>query len=233
MLFGFDILDELLRQLSQVSNQRDKKIILSTCICSYKLYDITPNAQQHEVLSHWQYEDGVDFFRLAAAGRTSKVLIAPGRVQEFETFLNDHKVPHTVVMDDYEAALEKEREEIAESRKSKRGYDGRAADFTVYWTYQEMEQYSLDLAQRFPQFVNFDTLAMSPGNRRIYALRISNGIFGQKPIILLENAMHAREWATSPTAFYLIHKLVEDPVTRNELLARVDWLIVPMLNPDG
>jgi hypothetical protein len=120
-------------------------------------------------------------------------LIAPERVQEFEKFLDDYKIPHTVVMDDYETALEKEREEIAESRKSKRGYDGRAANFEVYWTYQEMEAYTFDVAQRFPQFAQVETLAFSPENRRIYALRVSSGVFGQKPIIVLENGMHARE----------------------------------------
>lgn len=95
-------------------------------------------------------------------------------------------------MEDYETALEKERTDIAESRKTKRGYDGRAADFTVYWTYQEMEAYVFDLAQRFPNFVQVETLAFSPGNKRIYALRVSSGVFGQKPIIVLENGMHAR-----------------------------------------
>jgi murein tripeptide amidase MpaA len=32
---------------------------------------------------------------------------------------------------------------------------------------------------------------------------------------------------------YLMHRLAQNSTTRNELLARVDWLIVPMQNPDG
>lgn len=96
-------------------------------------------------------------------------------------------------MNDYETALEKEREEIAESRKLKRGYDGRNADFTVYWTFREMEAYTFDVAQRFPHLTQVETLGFSPQNNRIYALRVSNGVFGQKPIIVLENGMHARE----------------------------------------
>lgn len=96
-------------------------------------------------------------------------------------------------MDDYEAALEKERADIAESRKFKKGYDGRSADFTVYWTFQEMEAYTFDVAQRYPNFAQVETLAFSPNNNRIYALRVSNGVFGQKPIIVIENGMHARE----------------------------------------
>lgn len=49
---------------------------------------------------------------------------------------------------------------------------------------------------------------------------------------LLKNNFNHR-WAGPPTVFYLMHKLIEDPVTRNELLAQIDWLIVPMQNPDG
>lgn len=135
-------------------------------------------------------------------------------------------------MDDYEKALEEERANIAENHRNKTGYNGRA-DFSVYWRYSEMERYATDLSVRFPSLVQLDTLGFSPGNRRIYGLRISNGVFGQKPIIAIESGMHAREWATNPTAFYLIHKLVEDPLTRLELLANIDWLIVPMQNPDG
>jgi murein tripeptide amidase MpaA len=202
-------------------------------IFSYKLYDVTPNLQQHDLLSHWQYEEGVDFFRFARADSTSKVLIAPARVEEFEKFLNNEKISYKIVMDDYEKALEAERVSIAENHKGKRGFDGRTGDFSIYWTYDEMEAYSFSLATRFPNLVQIETLTFSPENRRIYGLRISNGVFGQKPIIVIESGMHAREWAGPPTVFYLMHKLVEDPVTRNELLAQVDWLIVPMQNPDG
>lgn len=45
--------------------------------------------------------------------------------------------------------------------------------------------------------------------------------------------MHAREWACPPAVFYLIDQLVTNVTVRNELLARVDWLIIPMQNPDG
>lgn len=155
---------------------------------------MTPNAQQHELLSHWQYEDGVDFFRFARAGSASKVLISPARVQEFENFLNDEKISYKIVMEDYEKALEEERLSIAENHKNKRGFDGRTGDFSIYWTYAEMEAYSFSLANRFPQFVQIETLTFSPENRRIYALRISTGVFGQKPIITIESGMHAREW---------------------------------------
>lgn len=162
-------------------------------IYSYKLYDVTPNPSQYEALAQWQYEEGVDFFRLTLAGFTSKVLIAPERVQDFENFLSETKINHKVIMDDYEEALEQERESIKENHKDKVAYDGRNGDFSIYWRYTEMETYSFDLAARFPSIVQIETVGFSAQNRRIYALRISNGVFGQKPIITIESGLHARE----------------------------------------
>lgn len=148
---------------------------------------------QYEALSQWQYEEGVDFFRLTVAGFTSKVLIAPDRVPDFENFLIESKINFKVIMNDYEEALEQERESIAENHKDKVAYDGRNADFSIYWRYDEMERYSFDLAARFPSIVQIETVGYSAENRRIYALRVSTGVFGQKPIITIESGLHARE----------------------------------------
>lgn len=140
-----------------------------------------------------------------------------------------------MIYQDYEVELEKEREQMAETRKTKSAFkiDGQA-DFSVFWSFAEMQSYLLGLRDRFPNLIQVENLAFSPEGRPIYAIKVSsNPIFGQRPIIAMETGMHAREWAAPPTTLYLIHKLVEDPVTSAELLARVDWLIIPMQNPDG
>lgn len=135
----------------------------------------------------------MDFFKFTAAGRTSKVLIAPQRIEDFENFLSEQKINFKIILSDYEKVLEEERAEIAENHKNSRGFDGRNGNFSLYWRFNEMEDYASSLASRFPNIAQFETLGFSPGNRRIYALRISNGVFGQKPIIAIESGMHARE----------------------------------------
>lgn len=50
----------------------------------------------------------------------------------------------------------------------------------------------------------------------------------------IDAAMHAREWVTVPVALYSMHRLVEDLVEGDrDLLEQVDWIILPMVNPDG
>lgn len=55
-----------------------------------------------------------------------------------------------------------------------------------------------------------------------------------KPIVMLGAMLHAREWATTPTALYALHRLLEAPESSDlELLRDLDWIVMPLLNPDG
>lgn len=142
----------------------------------------------------------MDFFRLRAPGMKTTVLVAPEKVAEFEEFLASAEIPSEVVFDDYEIPLEEERASIAKNRAMghkamiNENSENRAWNFGVFWRYHEMEAYINDMATRFPQFFTRENLIMSPQGRSIYAVRISNGVFGQKPIIAMESGMHAREW---------------------------------------
>lgn len=62
-------------------------------------------------------------------------------------------------------------------------------------------------------------------------VKLSSG--GQnKPIILVDGGIHAREWISPAFVTYLIQELVENEENR-ALLEEVDWYIIPVLNPDG
>lgn len=162
-------------------------------------------------------------------------MIEPKKQNEFEDFLLVNQIPYEVVIEDMEEPILKERSELAKNRQKRATSVPRSgADFSVYWSSAEMETYCTYLAQKYPSLVTMETLTASPGRRRIYVMKVSSGqVFGQKPIIAMEAGMHAREWASPATVLYLLNRLVENPSSRAELLENVDWLIVPMLNPDG
>lgn len=53
-----------------------------------------------------------------------------------------------------------------------------------------------------------------------------------KPVIVIQCLLHGREWVTLPVALWAIQELVinnRDP----DLLRDVDWIILPIANPDG
>lgn len=74
---------------------------------------------------------------------------------------------------------------------------------------------------------------LSYEGRQIKYVKISTTRFEnlRKPVIVIDSAVHAREWVTAPVALYLIQQLVEG--VDKELTDRIDWIIIPMANPDG
>lgn len=75
---------------------------------------------------------------------------------------------------------------------------------------------------------------LSYEGRQIKYVRISNNGFQSltKPVIIIDAAVHAREWVTPPVALYIIHRLVVD-IADAQLTNEIDWIIIPMANPDG
>lgn len=53
-----------------------------------------------------------------------------------------------------------------------------------------------------------------------------------KPIVYVQSLLHAREWLSQAATLYAIEKLVVNPEEHN-LVSDVDWIIMPVANPDG
>jgi hypothetical protein len=124
-------------------------------------------------------------------------MVAPSKQEEFENFLSDSKTPFEVIINDLEVILEEERSNMTVNRNGRSRLTvvpGVTPNFKVYWSSNEMEEFCNYLAQTYPQLVEMEILTLSPQGRNIYAMKISSGDFGQKPIIAMESGMHAREW---------------------------------------
>lgn len=88
------------------------------------------------------------------------------------------------------------------------------------------------MAEDYPDIVTLDTIGNSYEEQPVYVLKISTGGASEKPVILVDAGIHAREWIAPATALYIIQELVENESNRN-LIENVDWHIIPILNPDG
>jgi murein tripeptide amidase MpaA len=60
----------------------------------------------------------------------------------------------------------------------------------------------------------------------------ANGTVGKNPVVLIDAGIHAREWAAVMSAVYLLRQLTEN-LSENPELLKVDWVILPVANPDG
>lgn len=90
------------------------------------------------------------------------------------------------------------------------------------------------LAVLYPDLVTVINAGLSYEGRQIKYVRISTTRFEnlRKPVILIDAAVHAREWVTPPVALYIINQLVVD-IVDNNLTENIDWVIIPLANPDG
>ncbi|XP_038206903.1 carboxypeptidase B-like [Zerene cesonia] len=118
--------------------------------------------------------------------------------------------------------------------KSRTKSDNSSMSWERYYGYQEINDYLDSLAEQYPDVVTVINAGLSYEGKQIKTVRISTTRFEnlRKPVIVIDAAVHAREWVTPPVALYLIHKLVVD-VTDRDLVENIDWIIIPMANPDG
>lgn len=57
---------------------------------------------------------------------------------------------------------------------------------------------------------------------------------GDKPAVWIDGGIHAREWITPAVVTFMLKQLIEDlPAGDADLLDKVDWYVLPVVNPDG
>lgn len=97
-------------------------------------------------------------------------------------------------------------------------------------TYSQAVAYLHSLQQRFPRLVTLGSAGRSVEGRDLVYARVSSaGANNNNPVMLVDALMHAREWITLPPVLYFLEQLVQDAA----LLAGLDVVVVPILNPDG
>lgn len=87
------------------------------------------------------------------------------------------------------------------------------------------------VAASHPDIATVINIGKTTEGRDLLAIKISTG-GSNKPAILVDGGIHAREWLAPATTTYIIQQLVENQANR-KMIENVDWYIVPVLNPDG
>ncbi|KAL0830103.1 hypothetical protein ABMA28_003560 [Loxostege sticticalis] len=116
-----------------------------------------------------------------------------------------------------------------ESRSSTTGLS-----FDKIHRFQVIDEYLVRLANSYPNLVTVESAGRSLEGRDKKYLKISTTNFQdtRKPVVFLMSLLHGREWVTLPATLYAIEKLVID-VTERDLVNDIDWIILPVANPDG
>jgi murein tripeptide amidase MpaA len=89
------------------------------------------------------------------------------------------------------------------------------------------------LGAQFPSLVRVWDQGTTHEGRPIKAMVISRDESAGNPVMFIEGGLHAREWAAHMAVVYLMYQLVERNAINSDLLGNIDWVLVPMSNPDG
>ncbi|CAH2088363.1 unnamed protein product [Euphydryas editha] len=202
----------------------------------HSLYEIRVNDyDQVEQVNAIIDDMNLDRWSFAVPGQDGLVLVAEGMKPLFENALNDIGVEYKIETENIKEKLELEDKILAEAAKmSNFTRSGAGLDLDVIHRWGVVDQYLTDLARRFPNLVRVVSGGRTFEGRDIKYLRISSNNFqtNSKPIVVIQSLLHAREWVTLPVTLHAIHKLVID-VTDQDLIRDIDWIIIPIANPDG
>ncbi|XP_049290824.1 carboxypeptidase B-like [Anopheles funestus] len=110
---------------------------------------------------------------------------------------------------------------------------GATLDFDHYWTAQEINQYIDELVSDFPTLVTAVNVGTSTEGRPIRGIRVSKDNVANRPLVIVEGGLRAREWISPMSASYILHEIVEHYYEFENILDNVNFLVVPLVNPDG
>ncbi len=156
------------------------------------------------------------------------ITIAPADLARLAQSGVRSEVLHT----DVSVLIAQEQAQIAASRLQ-RGADW----YDSYKTQAEFEAKIDALAAEYPTLVTVETIGSSIQGKPIRMMRITApGGSASKPQILFNGCQHAREWVSPATVMFIAEELMATYGSRPETTAALDgleFLIVPMVNPDG
>ena len=111
--------------------------------------------------------------------------------------------------------------------------EGHRMSWDAYHPYEDIDDYLDFLAKNYSNLVTLENIGKSYEGRIMRVLKVCKIQCGHKPAIWIDGGIHAREWISPATVTYLIKKLLEEMTENPDLIEKLDWYFLPVLNPDG
>ncbi|XP_039747907.1 carboxypeptidase B-like [Pararge aegeria] len=203
----------------------------------YTLYGVTVyDSSQADQLIEIVERYTLDVWSYANLETEGLILVAPNLKQVFEDEISTIGITYRIDTDNIKEKLDLEDALMAEAEmKSNASRSDRfGLSFDVIHRWSVVDRYLIDVANRFPRVARVVNAGRSVEGREIRYLRISSNNFATrtKPVIVIQCMLHAREWVTLPVALWAIQELVINN-TDPDLIRDIDWIILPIANPDG
>ncbi|MFI4882210.1 MAG: M14 family metallopeptidase, partial [Phycisphaerales bacterium JB064] len=150
--------------------------------------------------------------------------------EQYERFL-DLGLAHQVIVNDLQAVVDAERARIA--ARSQRD------DVEWYEEYRTLDEYWTRwqaIVDTNPDVASLSVVGQSLEGRDMPGIVLNGDGREGKPVFVINACQHAREWVSPAATTYMIEQLVsgygsDARITR--LLDEMEWVFLPMVNPDG
>ncbi|XP_076167268.1 carboxypeptidase B isoform X2 [Ptiloglossa arizonensis] len=170
--------------------------------------------------------EDIKFWTQPVYNKTTDVVVAPDLVPDVRTFLRDRGINFKVLIPDIQKTIAHQNPKMSkEQREDLVTSQGHTMTWKRYHRYGDIVRYLEYLAFKYPKMVELITIGHSYEGQPIKMVKISTG--------RNKEGMHAREWIGSAVATYILSQLVEKNASYAKLLDNSDWMILPVVNPDG
>ncbi|XP_036336867.1 carboxypeptidase B-like [Rhagoletis pomonella] len=205
----------------------------------YKVYEIkAKNLAGRKALRALASEVS-DKYEFLTLGRnfngSASVLVSPENEAALKAVLEKQQISHTLQNSNFGRTLQDEVLQHRMLHQSKPYAAGTGRLGTErYHTHSEINAYLDDLAARYPSRVYVKIVGKSYEGRLLKTITITNGDGrAGKNVIFIDGGFHANEWISPATVVFSIGELVENFEEHAELLNDYDWIVLPVVNPDG
>ncbi|XP_074840305.1 carboxypeptidase A2 [Carettochelys insculpta] len=154
-------------------------------------------------------------------------------LQALKVFLESHHIKYSILLEDLQVAVDKEKQEMINNQPRERGTNN--FNYGAYHPLESIYAALDDLAAEYPSLVSKQTIGESYEKRPMYILKFSTGGIN-RPAIWLDAGIHAREWITQATALWIAEKIASEYGSNpsvTSLLDRMDIFLLVVTNPDG
>ncbi|XP_065147793.1 carboxypeptidase A2 [Paramisgurnus dabryanus] len=192
-------------------------------------------ADHLEVLKELKTDRRLDFWTHGISTALPVDIRVPhASLHAVKDLLAENKVPFTVMINNVQELLDKEKAEMERNAAMERST--KIFNFAAYHTLDEIYSFMDNLVNSHQNLVSKVQIGNSYENRPMYVLKFSTGGEG-KPAIWIDAGIHSREWVSHATAVWIANQIATDFASNRapvpKILGVMDIYMLIVANPDG
>ncbi|XP_044020849.1 carboxypeptidase B-like isoform X1 [Aphidius gifuensis] len=203
-----------------------------------RIHPMTPSqVDELREMRETETED-IKFWTEPSGNRTTDIVVAPDIIDDVKDFFRQKKIEYKVLLPDLQKTIAYQNPKMSkEQRDDLVTNQGHSMTWRRYQRFSEIMKYLEYLEMRYPNLIEVETIGHSYEGQPLRVVKVSTGknekTGESKPIVWIDAGMHAREWISTAVATYILNELTEKNSTYSKLLDTIDWMILPVSNPDG